>query len=252
MIFHRPFLSFFIGFQILSQSSAIRGGSRSLKGEQISAEKATRPPTATKSPKGVAGAEAGAASPCAATPPSLSGGCDLNCQLTKAAQAGAETIVGEIPVVGSLVSNLVGAFWPSGTDDVGTLLNDTVNYIDAMVAQAESDTLDTVIDGYYATIANEMAELSYYISVSNTTNNTSQRHDKLKSIISDCELAYGLFQAGSSKISSAALLSALANVGQVCIGMRVVEAYHYYATVGENGADDHFEELDQWVTGFTT
>jgi hypothetical protein len=185
---------------------------------------------------------------CAATPPSLNGTCDAACMFLKVAEAGAQTVLGEIPIVGGFLSNLAGVFWPSDSDDEFTVIQDTLQYIDSKIADATSDTFLTEIKKDYLELVANVHRLQRHIQ-DDTPNRYSLLDD---TIIGNCIGLNSDIIAYGPQTNPVSLLAALGNIGQSCLAMRIALVYHYNSTVGgttQNNATVNTSKayLDEWV-----
>jgi hypothetical protein len=235
MIIKRYSVIFFGGFRGLSQGATLRG----LSGQSAGGRKMA---TSFQSSTG-----------CGATPPSLSGGCDLACNFLKAAEAGSLAVLGEVPVVGNFLADAVGLFWPSGTDDAEHVLNETLQYIDGKIADAESDSLLKNIKADYQSLADNVNTLVQYMQDNETSD---ERFNYLDGVIlnGDCTHLRNKIKEYGPKVNPITLLAATVNVGQVCLSMRVAEIYHYNSTVGgapqPNLVTTFKTKLDSWVQDY--
>jgi hypothetical protein len=243
MIIKRYLPIFFGGLKSLAQAATLRGSSAHDGG--LAESKADRSLSASSQ---------SSPTECGATPPSLSGGCDLACIFLKAAEAGSQAVIGEVPVVGNFLADVTGMFWPSGTDDAETVLNETLQYIDAKIADAESDVLLKNIKAGYQSLADNANTLVLYIQ---DDEKPDDRFNFLDGVIlnGDCTHLRNQIVEYGPQVNPITLLAAIANIGQICLAMRVAEIYHYNSTVGGTPQPPNMiatfkTKLDSWVQDY--
>jgi hypothetical protein len=194
-------------------------------------------------------------------PPSLTGGCDLACDFYKLAEQGAQAAIGEIPVVGSFFSTLLGVFWPSGTNDAEEILTSAINYIDGILAQYETTS---VLDGIQNIYANLMDAVNSLNSRIQDGDSAGKRYVYLAAIFGQCNAFNNYIEIDALPpieplqnltVDPIAVLAAIGNIGQVCLAMRTAEVYHYNSTIGgDQSAKDLITakaNLDGWVQNYT-
>lgn len=186
-------------------------------------------------------------------PPSLNGTCDAACMFLQVAEAGAQTVLGEVPIVGSFLSNLAGVFWPSEPDEEYNVLQDTLQYIDSKIADATSNDFLTDIQHDYLDLVTNVHRLKRHIQ-----DDTTDRYDLLDNTIIgvNCIALNSDIVTKGPQTNPVSLLAALGNIGQSCLAMRVALVYHYNSTVGgppQNSATVNQSKayLDDWVQFYT-
>jgi hypothetical protein len=242
MFHHRRYLLLLLaGFSSLAQAGTLR----SKKGQ-----------SGPRSGKGLGGAPTPTLSSdteCGATPPSLNGTCDADCMFLQIAEAGAQTVLGEIPIVGGFLSNVAGVFWPSDSDEEYTILNETLQYIDSKIADATSDDFLIDIQDDYLQLVTNVHRLKRHIE-----DDTTDRYDLLDNTIIgvNCIALNSDIVTKGPQTNPVSLLAALGNIGQSCLAMRIALVYHYNSTVGgtpQNSATVNSSKayLDDWVQFYT-
>lgn len=189
---------------------------------------------------------------CAATPPSLNGTCDAACLFLKIAEAGAEAVLGEVPIFGNFLADLTGVFWPSSSDDEYTILQDTLQYIDSKIADATSEIFLSDIQKDYRNLVSNAQTLETHIQENYTSTSRESLLDT-EILNGDCTNLNSAIIIDGPQINPISLLAAVGNIGQSCLAMRTAWIYHYNSTVGGTppSMTGSKVKLDKWVQFYT-
>jgi hypothetical protein len=225
------------GFSSFAQARTLRG----LKG--LSAGRSKKGASPPGSPEG---------STCSVNPPVWGGTCDYACEWLKAAEAGAQAVLSEVPIFGNFFSAVAGLFWPDPENAVN-IFKETIQYIDEKINDAISDVLLLNIEADYGSLVENVQSLTTDIQQNFSE---SVRKPLLETSIldGDCVQLKNHIAYYAPQCDPVALLAAIGNIGQMCLAMQIAKIYHHNSTVGgpiENDVNVYKATLDEWVQFYT-